>query len=188
MGLSGASGEQAEMQSIMNGGENWMARMSALLKAKEDAAALIDRAQIAGDILEKQRELTNYRDEAAKALADARIRASELIADATEKVKSASDEAKRLFDEAKGKADKIVADAQARASDIILNASDKHSYAEQMAKAVDAKMVELQGRLDANQAVYDNLQAKIADADAAKEKYAQLYDKLKAALAAASDN
>lgn len=183
MGLSDQGGGDPQMKAIMDGGENWMARMTALLKAKEDAEASIAKAKIVGEISDVRNAAEADRATAVQELANAKDLAARAVDQANEKAQAILDDAHQkaadLLEDAGEKhqnASKILEDAEAKARKLIDDASSKFAAAEAKNSEV-AKLVQSLG-LKAIEA--DKM---AADAEESKKKFDDMIDRLKAAIA-----
>lgn len=173
----------ADIQSIMEGGQNWTARMEAFLKAKADAQAMVDQAKIAGDILAVRDEARADREAAAKELADAKASANALVMDAQAKASdamaAASADADKLRADAQAKLDDATKAAQTMMDDAqkrLVDANTAMALATQRSDALDIMKNGLDARSDA-------LTVAQTEASAMKAKYAALVEKMNGFLA-----
>ncbi len=111
----GTSEQTDELRLIMDGGQKWMDRMTALLTEKVKAQKAVADAQIVGDILAVQSEVKQLRERARAELEAAKI------------------DAKKLRDEADAQVSKILAQAQQTANGITKGANDRAREAQETA-------------------------------------------------------
>ncbi len=164
-----------DLAAVMNGGDNWAARMVGLLKARSDADAMVAKANVVGDILAA-------RDEATRAAADA-----ERDRDAAEtELREANDSAKRIVDDATAQAGKIKSDAEAAAQAIL---ADAKAHADKVIGDADVFYAnadllkrQLYQEIENNKRATADMQLKtqqltdaLAEAQAAKDKWDQKY-------------
>lgn len=179
---TGAQSGSAEMQMIMDGGANWMARMTAFLQAKEDAQSAIDKAGIVGDVAAIRDEARADRVAAAQALSDAKTTAADIVS-------AAQAQADGLVAAAKAQAEKLVADATADADDSAKRAQaaeetslKRLSDADTAAVLAERRAADLKAQADALAEKAAALDAAKAEADAVKVRFEDLLGKLREAL------
>ena len=184
---TGAQSGSAEMQMIMDGGANWMARMTAFLQAKEDAQSAIDKAGIVGDVAAIRDEARADRVAAAQALSDAKTTAADIVS-------AAQAQADGLVAAAKAQAEKLVADATADADDSAKRAQaaeetslKRLSDADTAAVLAERRAADLKAQADALAEKAAALDAAKAEADAVKVRFEDLLGKLREALDGLSD-
>lgn len=187
MGLSDQGGDYAEMQSIMNGGDAWMDRMTALLKAKEEAQAAVNNAKIVGDIAEALRVAEEIKRDALGALASAKDTVTKATQHANEMseriVLEANEKAAAVMADAAAKleaAEKTLAEARESSARLMGNANDRMAHAEMRQRDVDDLFVRLQKQLEESETA-------MAEAKASKEKYDAMVERIKKSLAVEVD-
>lgn len=148
----------SEMKSIMDGGANWAARMTMLLKTKEAAQAAVASAQIVGDIKAKQTEIVADRAAAKKELAEAKDFADGIVA-------KASEQADEMLAKAKKDAAEMVASAKAK----LAEANEK---AAKISDAANAHMAEADDVMKKAKAFEAELASKAADLGVQSDKLA----------------
>lgn len=171
--------ESGDLQVIMNGGANWMARMNAFYDAKEKAQAAIVKAGIVGDVVAHLDEAKAEREAASKALADARAFADGIVS-------GAEKQADEILTKAKAEAARIVAEAQGVADGLQLNATKTNEAAEAKMSEANAAMGQCAAReqdLDKRELAVASrekkLDAALKDAAATKAAYKTLVKKLR---------
>jgi cell division septum initiation protein DivIVA len=184
---TGAQSGSAEMQLIMDGGANWMARMTAFLKAKEDAQVAIDHAGIVGDIAAIRDEARADRVAAAQALSDAKTSAVDIVS-------AAQTKADEIVAAATAQAEKLVADATVDADDSAKRAQaaeetslKRLADADTAAVLAERRAADLKAQSDALAEKATALDAAKAEADAVKARFEDLLGKLREALDGLSD-
>ena len=183
MGLSDQGSGYAEMQAIMNGGDAWMDRMTALLKVKEEAEAAVRNSKIVGDIAEALRvaeevkrdamiALSNAKDTVTKATQQANEMADKIVFEANEKAAEVLADAAAKHEEA----EKHLEDSRAKAANLMGQANDKFAHAEMRQRDVDALSERLTSQLE-------EAEKATSDAKASKEKYDAMVGRIKQSLA-----
>lgn len=174
----GGGDSSTDMATIMDGGANWMARMTAFLEAKERAQAEVDKAGIVGDIVAKRDEARNDREIAAKELADARAFADGIVEKANEQadeiIRKARAQAGSIISAAQAKAEEVSAQAQA-ISDAASKALREAQVAAEQSKAREAGLDQMMA--DANRKT-DEANAAIARAAKMEEHYRSFAERL----------
>lgn len=184
-GVSAAPSEiDPDLMVIYKGGDNFIARMAALTKAKSDAEDALAALQLGQDTKAAYSEANSKSADAHQALADAQAQAAQIVAEAQAQAKSIADEATRSRDDlmAKAQSTSDTADAKVKqANDTLVQAQN------------DAARIvgEAQSRQDAANQLMDQAAAKGHDADQRKAdseaeiaKAKALQDQLSAKLAA----
>lgn len=176
------SGDSGDMQLIMDGGANWMARMTAFLQAKEQAQAMIAKAQIVGEIAAVRDEARVDREKAAKELSDAKAFAEGIV-------EKANQQADAALAKARADADKIIAAAkdEAAASALRVAASDKEAQerltqAQAGSERIAAQEAELKAQASALDKRETRLDATKASVEAMKKSYQTFAKKLRDVL------
>jgi hypothetical protein len=168
---------------IMSGGENWQARMTSLLKARDAAAVAIRNAQIAGDIQTKQQVATQERDEAHTLLIQAKDEAKKLLATARNDAKAMTTVAKTTLDDAAKKAQAMIEEAQRTADTTTAMVETEHGKLQ--AKRTDT--LNRQRALDDRESALIRREAAakklMDDASAMRIKYQSKIDHLAAMMA-----
>lgn len=174
--------DMADLKAIMSGGKNYVARMTALLEAKEKADQLIADANEAAQATAAA--ALRDRTDAMGVLEDARREAAEIIAGAQAENKRLVGEGAAIVSAAKSQADGIVADARAEAEEMSERARAVMEELAHAKSALDQRSSDLdavQSRLDEKSAELD---AALESANAIKTKYEGVIARITAAISA----
>jgi hypothetical protein len=137
-----SSGSLDDLQTIMTGGENFVARMVAFSKSKEDAEAAVKLAGIAGDILAKQSEVDAARSQANADRDAARAAAQRASSDAADVAAKAAADAAQVSTQAAAQAREIIHQAELRANELMAKAGDTLAAAQRDRADADAKILQ----------------------------------------------
>ena len=173
----------ADTHLIMDGGANWMARMTAFLQAKEEAQAAIDKAGIVGDIASVRDEARADREAAQKELADARASADTLVSYTKTQADVLMAKAKADAEKIMGDAKAMLEDATARAGATLETAAKKMAEADSLMALAVKRKADLDAVSEGLTKRAETLASAQTDAETAKAHFDDLTSKLKDFLA-----